>query len=309
MKLQLHFFLLLSAAVLFSSDAATRKLTALVKEQPLVLKYHNGNLLKGDYTFNILMYGNFTSVQKSILLDFIESLSPLNPPPPPSVSSWWAGTDAYSYGHKAKPTNTNVTFGLLFEMYGLSPSEKHLNSTALFDLEKNISGGKKSVGIVLTSSEVVVDGFCSSKCGTHGFLKKDKSDVPYVWVGNSAKQCPGHCAWPFHKPVYGPQTPPLLPPNGDVGIDGMIINLATLFAGTVTNPYGNGYFQGPKGGGLEAVSACAGVFGKGSYPGYPGQVLVDKSTGASYNAQGINGRKYLLPAMWDPKTYKCATLV
>lgn len=80
----------------------------------------------------------------------------------------------------------------------------------------------------------------------------------------------------------------------------MVINLAAVLAGTVTNPFSNGYFQG------SAVSACTGVFGSGAYPG---SVLVDKSTGASYNAKGVNGRKYLLPAMWDPKTSQCTTIV
>lgn len=89
----------------------------------------------------------------------------------------------------------------------------------------------------------------------------------------------------------------------------MVINLATVLAGAVTNPFNNGYFQGPAGAPLEAVSACTGMFGSGSYPGYPGEVLVDKSTGASYNAHGVNGRKYLVPAMWDPLKSACSTLV
>ncbi|KAJ6866344.1 hypothetical protein NC652_037796 [Populus alba x Populus x berolinensis] len=89
----------------------------------------------------------------------------------------------------------------------------------------------------------------------------------------------------------------------------MVINLATLLANTVTNPFNSGYFQGPPTAPLEAVSACTGQFGSGSYPGYPGRVLVDKVTGASFNAYGVNGRKYMLPAMWDPQSSACKTLV
>ena len=92
-------------------------------------------------------------------------------------------------------------------------------------------------------------------------------------------------------------------------MDGVVINLATLLAGAVTNPYGGGYFQGPAEAPLEAVTACTGVFGAGAYPGYPGQLPVDASTGASYNAVGVAGRRFLLPAMWDPKTSQCSTLV
>lgn len=165
------------------------------------------------------------------------------------------------------------------------------------------------VNVVLTSADVAVDGFCTSRCGTHGSGRVKKSRFAYAWVGNSLSQCPGYCAWPFHQPVYGPQSPPLVSPTGDVGVDGMVINMATVLAGTVTNPFNNGYFQGPAEAPLEAVSACTGIFGKGAYPGYPGEVLVDKTTGASYNAVGVNGRKYLLPAMWDPQSSTCKTLV
>lgn len=170
-------------------------------------------------------------------------------------------------------------------------------------------GDGKAVNVVLTSADVAVDGFCMSRCGTHGSVQVKKSRFPYAWVGNSVSQCPGYCAWPFHQPVYGPQTPPMVAPNGDVGVDGMVINLATVLAGTVVNPYNNGYFQGPAEAPLEAVSACTGIFGKGAFPGYPGKVLMGKTTGASYNAVGVNGRKYLLPAMWDPQTSTCKTLL
>ncbi|GKB51268.1 EXORDIUM-like protein [Tanacetum coccineum] len=92
-------------------------------------------------------------------------------------------------------------------------------------------------------------------------------------------------------------------------MDGMVINLASLLAGTATNPFGNGYYQGDASAPLEAASACPGVYGKGAYPGYPGDLLVDSTTGASYNAHGANGRKYLVPAMYDPSTSTCSTLL
>ncbi|KAL4349478.1 hypothetical protein AHAS_Ahas10G0046000 [Arachis hypogaea] len=233
---------------------------ALVQQQPLVLKYHNGQLLKGRITVNLLWYGTFTPIQRSIIVDFINSLSSGGPPQPSAASCF-----------------------------------------------NDVS----AINVILTAKDVSVDGFCSSRCGTHGSTRSvnGKARTAYVWVGNSETQCPGQCAWPFHQPIYGPQTPPLVAPNGDVGVDGMIINLATLLAGTVTNPFNNGYFQGPVTAPLEAVSACTGVFGSGAYPGYPGRVLVEKTTGASYNANGVNGRKFLLPAMWDPVTSACKTLV
>ncbi|KAK6246034.1 hypothetical protein QQP08_023185 [Theobroma cacao] len=294
--------LLYSLALPSPSLATTRKLSVLVQEQPLVLKYHHGPLLKGNITVNLIWYGKFSSTQRSIIVDFLNSLSSTKTTSP-SVSSWWQTTGKYRRG------SSRVVVGkqILDEKYSLGKALKTIQLVAL--ASKPGYGGSNVVNVVLTSADVAVDGFCMSRCGTHGSGRVKKSRFAYAWVGNSVSQCPGYCAWPFHQPVYGPQTPPLIAPNGDVGVDGMVINLATVLAGTVTNPFNNGYFQGPAEAPLEAVSACTGIFGKGAYPGYPGEVLVDKTTGASYNAVGVNGPKYLLPAMWDPQTRTCKTLV
>ncbi|XP_028782144.1 protein EXORDIUM-like 2 [Neltuma alba] len=277
-------------------------LGALVQQQPLVLKYHNGELLKGKITVNLIWYGSFTPVQRSIIVDFVHSLG-FPRTPLPSAASWWKTTENYKGGSSSLIVGKQV----LYEKYSFGKSLRGSHLLALASKFNDLN----SINVILTAKDVAVDGFCMSRCGTHRSTRpmNGKPRTAYIWVGNSETQCPGQCAWPFHQPIYGPQTPPLVAPNGDVGVDGMIINLATLLAGTVTNPFNNGYFQGPPTAPLEAVSACTGVFGSGSYPGYPGRVLKDKTTGASYNANGANGRKYLLPAMWDPRSSSCKTLV
>lgn len=274
----------------------------LVQEQPLVLKYHNGALLKGNITVNLIWYGKFTPIQRSVIIDFLHSLNS-NRPPLPSTSSWWKTTFKYKGG----PCNLVLGKQTLLENY---PFGKSLKNPHLRGLAAK-SNGVNSINVILTAKDVAVEGFCMSRCGTHGSIPSGRGSArgAYIWVGNSETQCPGQCAWPFHQPIYGPQTPPLISPNGDVGVDGMIINLGTVLANTVTNPFNNGYFQGPSTAPLEAVSACTGKFGSGAYPGYPGRVLVEKTTGASFNAYGVNGRKFLLPAMWDPESFACKPLV
>ncbi|KAF3435041.1 hypothetical protein FNV43_RR22128 [Rhamnella rubrinervis] len=261
------FSVLLLSSVVEPTLGSGRKLTALVQEQPLVLKYHNGALLKGSITVNLIWYGSFTPIQRSIIVDFIQSLSSQRTPPP-SASSWWKTTEKYKGGGASTLV---VGKQILHEAYSLGKSLRGSHLAAL----AGKFNGLNSISVVLTAKDVAVDGFCMSRCGTHASTRpvNGKPRQAYVWVGNSETQCPGQCAWPFHQPIYGPQTPPLVAPNGDVGIDGMIINLATVLAGTVTNPYNNGYFQGPATAPLEAVSACTGVFGSGAYPGYPGRVL------------------------------------
>ncbi|CAI9261093.1 unnamed protein product [Lactuca saligna] len=268
---------LLFVVSIFHVSFAGRQLTELVSDASNLLQYHNGALLTGDISVNFIWYGNFKPSQKAIVSDFITSLSSGSGVSPksqiePSVATWWKTTEKYQMKSKKQ---RSLTLRL-------------------------------------------VDGFCSSRCGTHG-SSSSSSKIPngkgknnkfaYIWVGNSETQCAGQCAWPFHQPIYGPQAAPLVAPNNDVGLDGMVINLAGLLAATATNPFGNGYYQGDASAPLEAASACPGVYAKGAYPGYAGDLLVDSTTGASYNAHGTNGRKYLLPALYDPSSSTCSTLV
>lgn len=300
---------------LINSAFAMRWLTE--STQPMSFQYHNGPLLSGKYSINLVWYGEFNPNQRAIISDFVTSLSSSKPESQPSVATWWNSIGSYyRLANPKRPTSLSLSMGeqVIDETCSLG---KSLTSEQVQALASKASKQPNAINMVLTAADVAVQGFCTSSCGTHGFsliskpnpIKNRNYKTPYIWVGNSETQCPGQCAWPFHQPIYGPQTPPLVAPNNDVGLDGMVINLASLLAGTVTNPFGNGYFQGPKEAPLEAASACTGVYGKGAYPGYAGELLVDPTSGASYNANGIDARKYLLPALYDPTTSSCSTLI
>ncbi|CAL4966935.1 unnamed protein product [Urochloa decumbens] len=256
------------------------------------LTYHQGTVLSGDIPVSILWYGKFTPAQKSIVSDFLLSLTTAPGAATPSASQWWGTIDQLYLSSAANAAAT--------------PARVLLDAQ---QLAARAGAKKVGVALVLTDEDVAVEGFCSSRCGKHGAAESTQSQSAYIWVGNAAKQCPGQCAWPFAQPQYGPQGKPLVAPNGDVGMDGLVMVLATMVAGTVTNPYGDAFYQGPKEAPLEACTACPGVYGSGAYPGFPGNLLVDQTTGASYNANGVNGRKYLLPALYNPATSTCSTLV
>ncbi|MCD9559530.1 Protein PHOSPHATE-INDUCED 1 [Datura stramonium] len=309
-----HFILKLFLLISFINFClASRKLSALIQDpQMQLLRYHKGALLSGKISVNLIWYGKFKPSQRAIVSDFITSLSSSTPSKVhPSVAQWWKTTETYY--HLANSKNSlSLSLGkqVLIQDYSLG---KSLTQKQIVQLASK-GEQKDAINVVLTASDVAVDGFCVNRCGTHGsskgtIIKGKTYKFAYIWVGNSETQCPGYCAWPFHQPMYGPQSPPLGAPNNDVGVDGMVINLASLLAGTATNPFGNGYYQGEADAPLEAASACPGVYAKGAYPGYAGDVLVDKTTGASYNAHGTNGRKYLVPALYDPSTSSCSTLV
>nr|GMC89162.1 protein EXORDIUM-like [Ipomoea batatas]GMD21909.1 protein EXORDIUM-like [Ipomoea batatas]GME07998.1 protein EXORDIUM-like [Ipomoea batatas] len=307
---------------LFQYSLGARQLAESTQDQSFLFQYHNGALLTGKVTVNLIWYGKFKPSQRAIVSDFITSLSATSKPPAaaaggqPSVATWWKATEKY-YGalksKKASPLVLSLGTQILDEKYSLGKSLKN------HQIQELAAKGdqQNAINVVLTASDVVVEGFCTSRCGTHGSSMSSKITpakgknykFAYIWVGNSETACPGKCAWPFHQPIYGPQAQPLVAPNNDVGLDGMVINLASLVAGTVTNPFGNGFYQGPADAPLEAASACTGVYGSGAFPGYAGNLLVDPTSGASYNAHGANGRKYLLPALFDPSTSSCSTLV
>ncbi|CAN1191282.1 Protein EXORDIUM-like 5 [Linum perenne] len=133
---------------------------------------------------------------------------------------------------------------------------------------------KNGVYLILTADDVAVQDFCRAVCGFHYFTFPSMVGytLPYAWVGNSGKQCPEVCAYPFAVPGYmgggGPRE--LKPPNGDVGIDGMISVIGHELAELSTNPL---------------VNACGGG------GGYIGQVMKDRG-GRTYNVNGKRGRTY-----------------
>ncbi|KAI9070986.1 hypothetical protein K1719_022205 [Acacia pycnantha] len=287
----------------FSSAARTLSQSS----QDFNFQYHKGPLLTGKISVHLIWYGKFSTSQRAIVSDFIASLSSSTPSTSqPSVATWWKTVQKF-YNPKV---SLSLASQVLDETYSTG---KSLTNQQISKLASK-GGQNNAINVVLTADDVAVEGFCSSRCGTHSTstgsaLRGKRQKFAYIWVGNSQTQCPGQCSWPFHQPIYGPQNPPLVAPNNDVGLDGMVINVASLLAGTVTNPFGNGFFQGPKEAPLEAASACTGVYGKGAYPGYAGNLLVDTVTGASFNANGVNTRKFLLPSLYDPTTSSCSTLV
>ncbi|CAK9873015.1 unnamed protein product [Sphagnum jensenii] len=291
--------------------ASARKLSSLVNTS-LVIPYHDGPLLSGKtLSVYVIWYGSFTPVQQAIVRDLLASFQGSSVNQQPSVSGWWTTTANYKdasntvVGTVQMQGEIEIGIGSL----GTSLQRTDLETLVLQSLE-TFPIDAEAIYLVLTAEDVLVQDFCMSSCAFHFFTTAQPAtnslELPYAWVGNSAIQCPGQCAWPYAPPQYGPQgAQALIPPNGDVGMDGMCINIGTMLAGTATDPFNNGYYQGDPAAPLEAATACTGIFGAGAYPGYAGQLLQDRITGASFNAYGVNNREFLLPAIWDPSTLQC----
>ncbi|CAM0944062.1 unnamed protein product [Alopecurus aequalis] len=308
---------LLAAVILVSTAqlcmGARRRMELYQPDPATMLSFHEGGaVLHGDIPVSILWYGEFKLAQKAVILDFLDSLTTAPQAASPSVAQWWSTIDEkyispVTSDGAAKKTRLLLANQLSDGADGAPSMGNSLTLAQITALAATTKPQKGGIAVVFTAEDVAVEGFAMGRCSLHG--SDASAGTTYIWVGNPATQCPGECAWPFHQPAYGPQGPPLVAPNADVGVDGMVMNLASMLAGTATNPFGNAYYQGSSDAPLEACTTCPGVFGSGSYPGYAGDLKVDTATGASYNANGARGRKYLLPALYDISTSACSTLV
>ncbi|EEE65345.1 hypothetical protein OsJ_20620 [Oryza sativa Japonica Group] len=280
-----------------------------------VLSYHGGAVLSGDIPVSIVWYGKFAPSQKDIVVDFVQSLTSTSSSSQraatPSAAQWWS-TLATVYlsnattgggGKPAAATRVVLSGQVSDEEYSLG---KTLTLVQVFQLAAGAAPKRGAVVLVLTDPDVVVEGFCSVRCGVHG---SDAGARVRLRLGGErrAPVPPDSARGRLRRRPYGPQGSPLGAPNGDVGTDGMVVTLASTLAGAVTNPFGDAYYQGDKDAALEACTACAGVYGSGSYPGYAGKVLVDEANGGSYNAIGGGGKRFLLPAIYNPATTGCCS--
>ncbi|XP_024372265.1 protein PHOSPHATE-INDUCED 1 [Physcomitrium patens] len=291
----------------------------LVSGPAISVTYHDGPILAGKggvLKVHVIYYGAFAPGQKATISDFLQSFSaPKATAGHPTVAGWWAITKGYTDGSKV-PVAQTVVPGSVYEdaaySLGKSLQQADVEKLVTSSLGKGLVLDPAGVYVVLTSADVNVQGFCSSQCGTHLYTFPSAATqshvLPYAWVGNAEKLCAGYCAWPYAKPLKGtgPDVPPLKAPSGDVGVDGMIINIASLLVGAATNPYATAYFQGDATDPLEAAGACGGIYGSGAYPGYAGQLLSNPTTGSSFNVYGVNGREFLVPWVFNPVTQKCA---
>ncbi|XAR61371.1 hypothetical protein NMG60_11035055 [Bertholletia excelsa] len=275
-----------------------------------IFAYHGGPLLVGPKPINVYLiwYGAFYLKDRTPITDFLASFNGPKPPSP-TVAAWWSTVLSYRDKSRHPVSGTiklakelgDITYSLgkNIKRAQIANYIKHKIDSKLLALDPH------GIYLFLTSKNVVVERFCMNSCGFHGnVMTAMRRRVIFAHVGDPSVQCPGLCSWPYAVPAYGPPGHALVAPNG-VGTDGIVMNLATVLAGAATNPFGSGYFQGDRLAPLEAVSACPGIFGAGAYPGYPGDLKVDKVSRASYNAFGVNGRKFLLPAMWDPAHNNC----
>ncbi|XVE49601.1 hypothetical protein DITRI_Ditri01bG0095100 [Diplodiscus trichospermus] len=283
------------------------------------LRYHMGPVLSSSpINIYLIWYGRWSVSQKLLIKDFITSLSPSATPsssPSPSVSEWWKTVSLYT-----DQTGANVSRNVVIAKEHADTRYSHSSHLTRLSVQQVIATAVKTapfpvdhrngIYLILTSDDVTVQDFCRAVCGFHYFTFPSMVGytLPYAWIGNSGKQCPEVCAYPFAVPGYmgggGPGA--LASPNGDVGLDGMISVIAHELAELSTNPLVNAWYAGedptaP----TEIGDLCEGLYGTGGGGGYIGQVMRDRK-GRTYNMNGKKGRKFLVQWVWSPLLKACA---
>ncbi|XP_058096765.1 protein EXORDIUM-like 7 [Magnolia sinica] len=322
-----HFFLIFSSLSIFSPihvlSMQPYQTNNYEGSSELVdLVYHMGPVLASPINLYTIWYGHWNVAHQAIIRDFLLSLSSSSVAFP-SVSDWWRTVRLY-----ADQTGANITDDIVLagEHYDWDYSHgKYLTRLVIQSVIKAAVGtyqgalpldARNGLYLVLTSPDVRVQDFCRAVCGFHYFTFPliAGATVPYAWIGHSGTQCPGTCAYPFAWPKYvdgpagarGDATREVMgPPNGDVGVDGMVSVIAHELAEMASNPLINAWYAGddptaP----TEIADLCVGVYGSGGGGGYVGMVHRDPH-GKGYNVNGVKGRKFMVQWVWNPVRNRC----
>lgn len=285
----------------------------LVAPMTVSVDYHNGPVLTSAISVYIIWYGGWPVFKQNIVRDFINSLSANASGA--SVQNWWSIVTQYTDQTGRSISGSVKIAGERWDSgHSVGLTLTRLSIQTLIKNSLIVNSGSLPVDsrhglyIVLSGEEVKMQDFCSSACGFHYFTFPSivGHTLPYGWVGDSGKQCPGTCAYPYAVPSYmNGAVQPMKSPNGDVGVDGLISVLGHEMAEIATNPLVNAWYAGttpsaPN----EIADICEGEYGTGAGGSYPGVLMADKQ-GASYNMYGINGRKFLLQWLWSPQSNAC----
>lgn len=278
------------------------------------LKYHMGPVLSSPIKIYLIWYGKWPQSQKLLIKDFLLSISS-TAAPSPSVADWWRTVSLYTDQTGA---NISRSVSIAGEYADLRYSHgTHLTRLSVQEVIASAVQAKpfpvdhrNGIYLILTSEDVTMEEFCRAVCGFHYFTFPSKVGytLPYAWVGNSGKQCPEVCAYPFAVPGYmgGGGPGHLAPPNADVGVDGMVSVIGHELAELSSNPLVNAWYAGedptaP----TEIGDLCEGLYGTGGGGGYIGSVMKD-GRGRTFNLNARNGRKFLVQWIWSPVLKACA---
>jgi len=212
------------------------------------INYNGGPVLKGNpVPIYVIWYGNWngtgsnTQATVSLIGAFLNTLGNT---PYEKINS--------TYGDNTGNVSGNLTLGgQIFDTgsQGAKLSNRKLTAIVTRSLSNGLPTDANGVYMVLTSSDVSEQGFCSQFCGFHTRQTINGADIKWAFVGNSDR-CPSGCAIQ----ATGPNSPA----TGVGGADGMANVIAHETEEAISDPDLNAWFDSS---GQENADKCNFNFG------------------------------------------------
>jgi hypothetical protein len=185
----------------------------------------------------------------------------------PSGGLLYGGWVNNYYSHSSSITDADVQAIITDTLYG-----------------QGLPVDSRGIYVLLASPDVYFEGFCTDECQYHKYFVLNGSPLKYAVIGNPDR-CPTSCAAQFPAGSGSP--------NGDRAGDAMASWLAHVLNETMTNPFGNAWYDRY---GLENSDKCVGLFGQ----------TYTTSTGARANMR-LGTRDYLIQQNWlNDRKGRCA---
>lgn len=289
----MHALALLAFALVSALGAAGRPLLVAQKtfgsysgNTPFKVTYHGGRLLTNNISNYIIWYGaSWTSTQKAIIKDGINSLGAAGGAQPDLTAFWRIDTEYVDAAGRGPSTNVTVAGQFSAAATGTSPLTDAsiqgiiMNSIAAAGWPRD----SNAVYHVLMSAEVVAASFCNSTCSYHGSFSAPGGgqDLLYLVGLDATKQCPMLCQPQFQSNLFN-----YIPPNGDPGADSVVGLIAHELSEIAADPDVSGSLPGgwfDDGTGYENMDYCAYQYG-----------TVFKAGSGSATHYGVNGRAFLV---------------
>jgi len=239
------------------------------------INYNGGPVLHGNpVPIYVIWYGNWngTGSNTQATVNLVDTW--LN-----SVGNTGYEKINTTYGDSTGNVTGNLNEGgQIFDTgsQGTKLTNRKLTAIVQRSLSNGLPTDRNGVYVVLTSSNVSENGFCSQFCGFHTAQTINGTDIKWAFVGNTDR-CPNACSIQ----ATGPNSPSA----GVGGADGMINVMTHETEEAITDPDLNAWFDSS---GNEDADKCNFKFGPTS----------TASNGARFN-QTFGGHNWMMQMEWE----------
>jgi hypothetical protein len=249
------------------------------------IDYHGGPVVTAGVNAYIIWYGNWsgTGSNTAATVNLVEHfINTLGNTPYENINT--------TYGDNTGNVSGNLTLGgAIFDTgsQGTRLSNSRLSSIVTRSFSNGLPKDPNGVYLVLTSSNVSEQGFCSQFCGFHTAQTLSGTDIKWAFVGNPDR-CPSGC----EIQTTGPNSPA----TGVGGADGIINVITHESEEAITDPDLNAWFDSS---GNEDADKCNFNFGATSTCNANGLCTpAGTSAAAKYN-QTFGNNNYMMQQEWE----------